>query len=337
MLILLLVPIGAFTFAGVMLLLKVQQQLPNATGSLWQRIWKTDPVGNTFFSASIVCLLLAIQSNDNSLSSGRAIVLFVIFGVTAVGFVGWQWYKGKDAAIPPHLTSHRTIIFATTFAFFIGSAIFVTLYYLPIWFQAVQGVTPIISAVHTLPLIGCQVLGTFGSGYLTTKFGYYTPFMYASAVLTALGCGLLYTLHVGEATSYWIGYQIALGFGIGFGFQQPTVAVQTSLSPADIPVAVALVYTSLYLGGAVFVSAGEILFSSELSGRTASLDIPGFDVARAVEAGATQLRNQVPPEYLHEVLVAYNGALTKVFELATILGSLSAIGALGMEWKNIKR
>lgn len=228
-------------------------------------------------------------------------------------------------------------MFATLFSFFLGSAVFVTLYYLPIWFQAVQGVSPILSAVHTLPLILCQVIATFTAGFFTTRIGYYMPFVYASVVLISVGCGLLSTLKVGEPMGRWIGYQILLGSGIGFGFQQSVVAIQSTLAIQDISMGVALVYTFLYLGGAIFVSAGANVFSQNLRDNTAGLNVPGLDVTAIIQQGATALRAQIPEEYLPEVLVAYSAAVTKVFQMATIVGCLSASGASGMEWKNVKR
>jgi hypothetical protein len=55
-----------------------------------------------------------------------------------------------------------------------------------------------------------------------------------------------------------------------------------------------------------------------------------------VNRGATSVRSIVSESVLPDVLVAYNDALVKVFQLALIMGCLSIIGALGIEWKNMK-
>lgn len=39
-------------------------------------------------------------------------------------------------------------------------------YYLPIWFQVVQGTTPTVGGVHFLPMIGAMVFGTVAAGAL---------------------------------------------------------------------------------------------------------------------------------------------------------------------------
>ncbi len=55
-----------------------------------------------------------------------------------------------------------------------------------------------------------------------------------------------------------------------------------------------------------------------------------------VNGGATSVRSIVSESVLPEVLVAYNDALVKVFQLALIMGCLSIVGALGIEWKSMK-
>lgn len=329
-------PIGVFTVGGTLLYLKVDQKFQRPDG-IWARIWKTDPVGNGIFVVSVICLILAVEWGGNTYawSNGRIIALFVIFGLAAIAFIMWQW-QGNGTAIPSHIFLNRSTMFAVLFALFLGCAIFPTLYYLPTWFQVSQGVSAIMSAVHMLPLVICQVLGTFAAGFFTTRLGYYMPFVYASTILVSVSCGLLYTMKVGESTGNWIGYQILLGFGIGLGLQQPTVAAQSTLAPKDIPTAISLIYTALYLGGAVFVSAGQNVFRHHLRANLLKANIPGLDVDTAVESGATEFRQEVPTEFLREGLVAYSDAITEVFKLAAILGCLSLLGALGMKWVDVR-
>ena len=76
----------------------------------------------------------------------------------------------------------------------------------------------------SLPLIlGLVIVSIIGGG-LITAFGYYTPFIIASAVLMSIGSGLLATLDVDSGHSKWIGYQALFGFGVGFGMVSVEIA-----------------------------------------------------------------------------------------------------------------
>lgn len=46
-------------------------------------------------------------------------------------------------------------------------------FYLPFWFQAVQGVDPIVSGVRFIPLILAQMVALIVTGALVTRWGYY--------------------------------------------------------------------------------------------------------------------------------------------------------------------
>ena len=46
-------------------------------------------------------------------------------------------------------------------------------FYIPFWFQAVQGVDPIVSGVRFIPLFLAQMVALIVTGALVTRWGYY--------------------------------------------------------------------------------------------------------------------------------------------------------------------
>src|SRR5947209_6209883 len=109
-------------------------------------------------------------------------------------------------------------------------------FYLPIWFQAIKGVSATKSGIMCLPIVLALVLMSILGGGGVTLLGYYVPFFVVSTILQSIGAGLLTTFTVDTGHSKWIGYQIVYGFGVGLAMQQPLIAVQTVLPIADIPV-----------------------------------------------------------------------------------------------------
>lgn len=55
-----------------------------------------------------------------------------------------------------------------------------------------------------------------------------------------------------------------------------------------------------------------------------------------ISAGATGIRNIVSSDSLPLVLQEYNAAVRKVFIIGTVIGALSFVASLGLEWKSIK-
>ena len=203
-------------------------------------------------------------------------------------------------------------------------------------FQAIRNASPVQSGIDTLPFILAQVFGTIVAGGMTTKLGHYMPFVFASVILMSIGAGLLTLFTVDISTGKWVGYQILFGVGAGLGFQQAGIAAQACLELADVPIGTAMLMFVQLLGGAMFVSIGQNIFVNDLTSSVQRLNIPGLDPAALAQSGATQFRDFVDSAYLNDVLMGYNGALVKTFQVALIMACLSVLGAAGMEWKSVK-
>lgn len=62
------------------------------------------------------------------------------------------------------------------------------------------------------------------------KLGYYLPWALTSAVVAAIGAGLLGTLGTDPFTGKWVGYQILAGVGRGLGMQMVRRRMPLSVS-----------------------------------------------------------------------------------------------------------
>jgi hypothetical protein len=226
--------------------------------------------------------------------------------------------------------------FGAVFAFFIGAAFFLFVYYLPYYFQAIKDTSALQSGIDVLPLILAQVVGTILAGALTSQTGYYMPFIYLSSVFMAVGAGLITLFEVDTSTAKWIGYQIVFGIGAGLGFQQVTLAAQAVLDQKDVAVGTGIAMFTQLFGGALFVSVGLNVFTNKLVSNIIAAQVPGLNPATIISAGATEIRKIVAPEYIQVILEAYNDALVEAYKIGLITSCLSILGAFGMEWVNVK-
>ena len=158
--------------------------------------------------------------------------------------------------------------------------------------------------------------------------------MITSSVIMSIGAGLITTFTPSTGQSKWIGFQALYGLGLGLGMQQASLAAQAVLQRRDVPTGVSVIMFCQQLGGAVFVSVGENVFTNKLVEGLSS--IPNFNPASVVNVGATELRQYVPAASLPQVVTAYNGALVTTYRVALAMACLSIIGSASMEWKNIK-
>ncbi|KAK7428260.1 hypothetical protein QQZ08_005157 [Neonectria magnoliae] len=210
----------------------------------------------------------------------------------------------------------------------------IIIYYLPIWFQAIQGVSAIDSGMRILPVIISMVVASIFTGVLVRRIGYYTPFLIVGVCSMSVGAGLLNTLEIETPKAKWIGYQIIYGWGLGSSSQVPNLAAQTVLPKRDIPIGTSLMFFSQLLGGAVFVSVGQNVLNNQLLQRLSA--VPGFTPKSIQISGVTSLVN-LPVSIKSTVLVAYNESLRQVFQVGMILACVTMLGALAMEWRSVKQ
>ncbi|KAI1820152.1 MFS general substrate transporter [Xylaria intraflava] len=331
-------PIGAVTLIVITIFfpdptLKAQEKEPFLT-----RLMRFDPIGTVIFIPAVISLLLALQWGGIMYpwNNGRIIALFVVFGVLLIAFLFIQWYQQENATVPPRIFRNRTVMAGSLFLFSLGAAFFLFIYYIPIWFQAVQGVTAVESGIRNLPMILSVVVISILVGGLITICGYYTPFVIGGAIIASIGAGLLTTWKPDIGTGTWIGYQILFGVGLGTSLQVPLIAVQTVLDLKDVPVGTSVTVFMQTLGGAVFVSVGNNVFNNKLVQELVQRLPPSVNPQDVVSAGSANLQKTFPPDILPAIILSYNNALTTAFIVATALAVISFLGSLGMEWKSVK-
>jgi MFS family permease len=182
-----------------------------------------------------------------------------------------------------------------------------------------------------IPIVVASIL----TGHLISRIGYYTPFMIFGVCLTAVGAGLLTTLDINTTKGKWIGFQIVYGYGFGSCGQAPNMAAQTVLPRKDVAIGASLMFFGQLLFGAVFISVCQNVLDNQLSNRLAG--IPGINPRLIQNTGATELLNLIPTEYHATALEAYNNSLRVCFQVGLIMACLAILGALGMEWRSVKK
>lgn len=136
--------------------------------SFGERIKSLDLVGCGIFIPAVFMLLLALTRGNVEQAWGSATVvgLFAGGGVLLLVFVFWERHKGEEAMIPGLLLKRRAITFSVLFSFCHLGSVAVMSYYLPEWFQAVQGLSALESGVITVTTAGSQIFGTLFAGAL---------------------------------------------------------------------------------------------------------------------------------------------------------------------------
>ncbi|KAH6842994.1 major facilitator superfamily domain-containing protein [Chaetomium sp. MPI-CAGE-AT-0009] len=335
-------PIGGAAMLAIVLFLHIDQTRNEAGLTVVQRILSLDLLGTAMLVPSIVCLLLALQwgGTDYAWNSSVIIGLFVGFALMAIIFVGIQIWKGDQGTLPPRLFKNRDVVCAMLFAFFFGAAFFPLIYYLSLYFQAIQGDTAVQAGIKLLPMLIAVVITSVGAGGLITAVGYYNPFVLPSMVLFTVGAGMITTFALDSPLRVWFGYQVIAGLGIGVGFQTGVLVVQNSVSHEWIPQATACVQFFQSMGGAIFIAVAQAVFQN---GLTAGIerDAPGLPAQAFIHSGASQIPQVLAglgaEDRLGAVLTAYLDGLRNSYFITVGCAAAAFVAACGLSWKKIQK
>jgi MFS family permease len=330
-------PFGAITIIAIGLFFHPPTRKKVDTMTWQQKLRDFDTPGTLVLLPAVVCLLFVLQwgGTKHKWKSGTIIGLLVTFAVLALAFIAIQLQRQERATVPPRILRQRSIGFGCLVAFSVGGAFFILVYYIPVWFQAIQGVSAIHSGIRNLPFIFGVTVFSIVAGGLTTVFGYYMPFIFLGSILTAIGSGLLTTWHVGTPVSKWVGYQVIAGTGVGMVLQQPLMACQAVLKQEDVPIGTSVVIFFQMLGSALFISVGQNIFTNKLVEGIAQT-VPSVSAEDVLQTGATALTSHFSKADLPKIEVAYSHAITQIFYAATALSIIAFFAALGMEWVSVK-
>lgn len=186
-------------------------QIPNShqprTGTVLQTLLtKLDLMGFAIFAPSLIQLLLALEWGGNTYAwnSATTIGLFCGAGCMFIIFLLWERRKGEEAMIPLSLLRNRVVGIICGVVFFFFAMMQLVTYYLPIYFQAVRGDSPLISGVHLLPSILNQLLailffGAAGKCQLRSNEAILEHIMLTHALISSHKTRFLYIHRPGSA------------------------------------------------------------------------------------------------------------------------------------------
>lgn len=163
-------PVGAIAVVAIVLLRIPEQTAKAPALSVLRKLHHhLDLVGFLLFAPAVLQLLLALQYGGNQYPWNHRVVIGLFCG-SAANFVVWfLWnrYKGDDALLP-HSMIGRTAIWASgVYQGFLMAAVYGGIYFLPIYFQAINNASPMLSGVYLLPTILPQLVMAASSGAIS--------------------------------------------------------------------------------------------------------------------------------------------------------------------------
>ncbi|KAF2723309.1 MFS general substrate transporter [Polychaeton citri CBS 116435] len=262
-----------------------------------------DWVGSITIVGATLMFLFGLQYGGVTFPwDSAAVICLIVFGIaTFCIFLFWEYRYAKYPIMTLELFSNPTNI-ATLIVVFVHGFVFISgSYYLPLYFQAILGATPVLSGVYLLPTALSLSVSSIATGIFIKKVGKYRPPIWIALVLLTAGYGLFINLDASSGWAKIILYQVVAGLGTGPLFQSPLIALQAHINPRDIATATSTFGLIRQLATSTSVVLGQVVFQNSMNKKSAILQQElGPQLAGALSganAGANvELIAHLPPE-----------------------------------------
>lgn len=294
-----------------------------------------DWFGGIAIVGGVIMFLYGFESAGVTHPWSSAFVLcLIIFGAILVGvFFLIEWKVAKYPIMPPRLFADRSNIAAFAVCFLFGFVFIAENYYLPLYFQTVMGLSPILSGATLFALVIPLSIMSMVGAIIMKKTGRYQEVIWVSAVIFCIGAGLLINLPARKDWAKVIGYQIVAGIGTGPLFSGPLIALQSHLKGYDAAVGTATYGFIRNIATAMSVVLGGVVFQNELSGHQGDLDrvlgpqLAGQFAGSSFGSTTEQLR-RLQPEQKQALDTAYAESLSVMWIFYTAFAVVLIIASL---------
>jgi predicted MFS family arabinose efflux permease len=247
-------------------------------------------------------------------------------------------HRAAEPIIPLRLFRNRVFTVGNIYGFLAGIAMFGAIVFLPLYLQAVRGMSPTLSGLAMLPTVIGIFATSIGSGLLITRTGRYKIYPILGAATLVVSLWLLGGLHLG--TPYWqLGaLMFAFGAGLGLTMQTITTAVQNAVEFRDLGTATSATTFFRSLGGALGAAIFGAVLSTRLTSHLAALmgGLNGAAGAASISANNVEAIQALPDPIKALVQTAFTLAIDDVFRAGIPFVLLALIVAFFLEERTLR-
>ncbi len=306
---------------GVIALIVTSMHFPNQVKDVGKRL---DFLGMATLTTVLLAILLIITWGGSTYTWGSIEIIGLGFiSVLSLVALILTEMRAEDPVLP--LVMFRNSVFAlcNVGVFIAGVGMFAVLSFLPLFMQAVVGVSATNSGETLIPL----VLGLMGtaivSGFLLKRTGY-KIWLIAGPPIAGLGLYLLSTLSVGSSQVDAYLYTFIIGTGLGMLLSNYLVAAQNVLCKKDMGVGTSTMRLFQNMGMTVGVTVLGTVINQQMVTQLAT-NLPSGAGAVLPSTDANTLgglllnpaaASKIPAAVLDAIRISLGNSLTYMFLVA---------------------
>ena len=252
----------------------------------------------------------------------------LVCAVGIIGFVLHQEYVAPNPLIRTSVFKSVSAAVLYTQTVFHGIILWGALYYMPLYFEAVKGMGPIMAGVSMFPWTFTVAPAAVGTGIAIAVTGKYLWAVRSGWFLATLGFGINIMLKPNTSTVSWIFLNLVGGFGTGILFPAMALAVQASVPGKDQAYAANMFSFFRAFGQTLGVAIGGVIFQNQMKKKMLTVPLLA-DMASEYSkdaAGLVQIIKSMPAGEMKEQLrESYTYALRYIWIVMTVIAGVALL------------
>jgi hypothetical protein len=332
-------PLCLLAFIAVYFIL----DLPKVEHSHWkEKLGRVDFLGAFCLVVATSSLLLGMDHGSNYAWNNKTTIAFLGASIPLyVLFVLVEMKVASHPFAPGHIIFERSLSAAYLCNFFAFAGFMSSIFYIPLYFQAVNGLSATQAGLRLLPSILCSVTGSVSGGLIMQKTGkYYWLTIFAYSVLFLGTVPIL--LCSGVVLSSTKGIIVGLcmqGLGGGIGVTTSLIALIANADPKDQAIVTACSYLFRSLGSVVGVSLSATVVQQVLRNQLRAHLDDGDAADKIVERVRQSLDyiKELDPHTRHVVRLCYQKATGAAFSFSMIVVSGAVLSSFFIREKKLSK
>jgi predicted MFS family arabinose efflux permease len=242
--------------------------IPVKEGNALERIKRVDFLGAIALCTALVLLLLGLNSGGNIVPWNHPLVYISLplSGLALATFIYIEAKVAKEPVIPVHLLLHRTVASACLTNWFLTMAVYALFYYVPIYFQIVQGLSATAAGTRLVPQSIGTAVGSLGAGILmraTGKYYWLSTFALSVYIAAAILIAVTFTAGVNGVLPFiWL---FVSGTAYGAMLTVTLLALLSAVGHEHQAVITSASYAFRSTGSTIGITIASAVFQNKLS------------------------------------------------------------------------
>ena len=229
-------------------------------------VHRLDYVGSLLLIVSVTPLIIALLWASERFGWGSlpTVGLLVLAGVGTATFIVWEG-RASEPVLPLRLFGNSIVRNTIICIFCLSGAFAAANVFLPLYLQAVTGVSPTVSGLLLAPMtVGISVMA-ISSGRAIKRTGSYTTWPRTGAISMVFGAVVLSFMRTGGAgVAIVMVAMVAMGMGLGAASPPATLIVQNAVEPHDAAVVSSMLMFVRNLSMALYLAVFGALFNARV-------------------------------------------------------------------------